>query len=390
MTAVADAAKHAPAAPPAAATSTPRALRAFRAIFLALVYTAVAAYALNAFHLKWGLRDGSDWAGFDRMMDGTAHRPVAFRVLVPQVAKHVAALLPERPIAALVEHNAADAAGPKRASVFVRYGWKPEYFGPALVAYFLQFASLLVTLVASRRLVVEVLGRRGMFADFAPAVGMLFLPLLLHKGGYVYDYPELMFCSVGFLLLWRQRFLAWYVCFALAVLNKEADVLLANFFLATQWRRLPFRAIALHAVAHVLLGGAILVGLRIAFAENGGAPQGWNLPMNVAALVRPSTWAGFVDYWAPFIPFPRPYNLISLFLIGTIVAIGWRAVAWEVRVAFVAMMVCLVPLTLITGFKDEVRNFSLAFVPFCLMACEAVSRAWAPAPAAAPDGAPAR
>jgi hypothetical protein len=350
--------------------------RAYRGALLTLVYAAVAAFVLNSFQLKWGFRDGSDWMGFDKMLEGTAHRPLAYRVLVPRIAGALAPLVPQKALDALEKHNVGTAEDAKRSSVLVRFGWKREYLAAALVAYFIQFGSIVVTLVASRALVRELLGYGRAFQDFGPAVGMLLLPMTFHRGGYVYDFPELAFCAVGVLLLVRGRMLAWYACFALACLNKEADVLLAIQFAAFSWRRMPFRRLVAHAALHVLIGTAILLGLRAAFADNPGAPTFFHLPGNVAALGRPSTWFGFIDVYAPFIPFPRPFNLLTLAILFSTLAIGWREKSWEVRWAFVGTMAVLVPLFMVTGYRDEVRNFSLAFVPFCLLACDTVHRVY--------------
>lgn len=366
---------------PAARAVTPapislRWAKAFRAVLLGLVYVAVAAFALNSFQLKWGFRDGIDAFSLERQMDGTAWRPVVYRVLVPRVAAAVAPHLPQRLVDGLITHNIGSDDDPKRSSVLVRYGWRRHYFVAALVAYFVQFASLIVTLVASRALVRETLGFGRAFYDFAPAVGMTLLPVTYHLGGYVYDFPELAFCAVGLLALVRGRLTTWYACFVLACLNKEADVLLAAWFVIFWWRRVSFARLVAHGAVHVAIGATILLGLRSIYAGNAGASAQFDLYTNLASYVRASTLFGFVDYFAPFIPFPRPFNLLSLFVIGSAVAIGWREKPRELRWAFGVMMVLLLPLVVVTGHRDEVRNFSLAFVPFCLLACHTVHRVY--------------
>jgi hypothetical protein len=364
-----------PDAPPAPVPL--RRARALRIAFLTILYAAVAALVLNSFQLKWGFRDESPTFGLRTMLDGTADRPIAFRVLVPRIASFVAPLLPEKAMRALEEHNLGKEGEAKRSSVVTRYGWKGDYLREAFVAYWIQYASLVVVLLASRALVREVLGYGRVFCDLAPPIGLLFLPLTFHRGGYVYDFPELAFCAVGALLLARRRLVAWYVCFALACLNKEADVLLAIYFAAFGWRRMSLPRLAAHGALHVAIGSAILVGLRVVFADNPGSPTFFHLPGNLAAYVRPSTWFGFIDIYAPFVPFPRPFNLVTLFVHACVLGIAWRDKPWEVRWAFIGSMAALVPLFLVTGYRDEVRNFSIAFVPYCLIACHSVQRAYA-------------
>ncbi len=365
---------------PAPAARPTRGMRWFRGAFLTILYAAVAALVLNSFQLKWGLREDFKEFSFTRMVAGTADKPIAYRVLVPRLASAIAPLLPEKGMRALREHNLGTEGAPKRASVIARYGWNPERVAESFVAYWLQFASLVVVLVVSRKLVREVLGYGPAFCDLAPAVGLLFLPLTFHRGGYVYDFTELAFCAVGMLLLVRRRIVAWYVCFALACLNKESDVLLALQFAAFGWRSMSLRRLVAHGALHVAIGSAILLGLWRAFAGNPGMTGGspfLHLPGNIANFGHASTWLGFIDIYAPFVPFPRPFNLVTLAIHAGALGIAWREKPWELRWAFGATMAALIPLFLVAGYRDEVRNFSLAFVPYCLLVCHTVHRVYA-------------
>jgi predicted alpha/beta-hydrolase family hydrolase len=84
------------------------------------------------------------------------------------------------------------------------------------------------------------------------------------------------------------------------------------------------------------------------------------------------------------LPFPGPLNVVSIVLFGAAVLLFWREKPHRLRVAFVAMMSVLVPLLIVYGTLDEVRNLSLVFPVAYLLACHTAARLYG-IPLARPD-----
>ena len=102
-------------------------VKKFMLIFLVLTVTAA---GFNGFFLKWTLRDGDPYFGLEAYMEGTAQRPFAHRVLVPNVVKTITAAIPdeqrEKISEKLIERNEI---GKKYAQAEVPEKYVIEYLG---------------------------------------------------------------------------------------------------------------------------------------------------------------------------------------------------------------------------------------------------------------------
>ncbi len=344
--------------------------RLFRTTFCALLYVVVASLTVNLFLSRWGFRADTNPFSFQKLLAHTADRPYVFRVLTPAVINAIASQVPARVVDAIrrVDEGREDPNMPTR-SAKVRFHWGAESTAAHYVAYGILFASLLATLYVMRRLTRHVPGASGLFVDVAPAVAVIFLPLSFGRGGYIYDFPELLFCSLCLLALLERRWVLHYVVFALACLNKESDVLLGIYFLAIWARRLPLRGLLAHLGLHAAIGIPILAWQRIAFAANPGHGAEYHLLDNLRFWFSPLPWGAFWDIYSPLLPAPRPFNVLMLFLMAMLVFYRWREKQPELRHSMLLMLVALVPLLVAFGFHDEVRNLSIAFPVFYLLAC---------------------
>jgi hypothetical protein len=359
--------------PSGGARATRVALRLFRPTFCALLYVVVASLNVNLFLSRWGYRADTNPFAFHKLLDHTADRPYVFRVLTPVLINAIAARVPARAVEAIrrADEGREDPGMPTR-SARVRFHWGEESTAAHYVAYGIIFGALLGTLYVMRRLAREVPGASGLFVDVAPAVAVIFLPLSFGRGGYIYDFPELLFCSLCLLALLERRWTLYYATFALACLNKESNLLLGIYFLAIWARRLPRRNLLGHLGLHAAIGFSILAWQRIAFADNPGHGAEFHLQHNLRFWLSPLPWVAFWDIYSPLLPAPRPFNLLVLFLVGMLVFYRWREKPAELRWSFLLMLAALAPLLLAFGFHDEVRNLSIAFPVFFLLACHGI------------------
>lgn len=345
--------------------------RAFRWGMLSLIYVSVSAFALNAFMSTWGFRGEASPFGFERMLDHTAERPYVYRVLSGEVIKRAARLIPkhlseERRRWLLEESPLLQYRRPGE-------GWSLEKSKHWHVAYFYLFLTLLAALFAARVLTHRVCDVTPLFADLAPAVAALFLPLTFHLGGYFYDFPELLLMLLCLLSLVKWRPLWFYPLFVIAILNKESNALLVTFFVALMWERLPRRQLLLHAAAQLGIGAAIVWLLRMAFLGSQGAQGLFFFPLNVLFWLRPASYVQFITPYAPLIPVPRGANLISLFLVAFLVLWEWRRKPAELKRLLLLPAVFVFPLFYVFGMMDEVRALSLLFPGLYLLGCHTVN-----------------
>jgi hypothetical protein len=356
--------------------------QAFRVVLRAAVYVFVSALVLDAFMTLWGFRGEQSPFGFERMLDHTAQRPYVYRVLSPELIGLGAGLVPD----ALVEAHEEWLLEGSPLLQYRRPGerWTLDKSVKWHVAYFYLFACLVAALFTARSLTAEMLGVSRLFADYAPAVALLFLPLTFHWGGYLYDFPELLLLLLCTLALARSRLDWFYPLYLLAILNKESNVLLASFFVAFAWDRMPRRRLLSHLAVQMVVGWSLVLALRLAFLENEGAQALFFFPLNLQFWLSPGSYWKFIDPYAPLVWVPRGANLITLFVVGFIVLWDWRRKPPVLRRLLLLSAAVNLPVFLLFSLADEVRALSLVFPALYLLGCWTVSEVYRDAGAPEP------
>jgi hypothetical protein len=347
-----------------------RLARAFRWSLLVLIYVIVSAVVLNAFMTRWGFRGDAANHGFVQMLEHDAHRPFSYRVLSPAIVNAGAALVPARLRTRwqpwLLEQ-----------SPLLRYrapyeSWNPDKALKWHVAYAYLFACLLAVLFAARALARASIPASKLFSDYAPALALLLLPLTFLRGGYFYDFPELVFLFACTLFAAQGRFTAFAILYPLAILNKESNILLLISLLAFAASRLPRRTLLMLAGSQFAIGVVLVAIVRFAFRDaGGGTTQPW-FPLNVLFFLSPEWYAKFFSPYAPLIPLPRGINLISLALLAFVVLWRWPQKPIELRRLLLLTGAVTLPLYVLFGFLDEIRALSLVFPAIYLLGCHSV------------------
>lgn len=336
-----------------------RVAAAFRVLFVALLYAAVATTVLDVFMTRWGFQGDHEGRGLMALLEHRGEKPFVYRVLAPevvaQVSRRLGPLLSEPTVRWLVDE-----------SPLVRHKWRFETWGAKKaiawhVAYLLLFVSLGVALLAARALVAVLYRAPPVFVDFAPAAALLLLPLSFQRGGYLYDFPELALLFLCALFAVRGRLVAYYVCFVLACLTKESSLLVVSYFVAASIGRMPRARWIAHAGVQLAIGGAIAAALYWVFRDAPGSPAWIGLPGNLLFLISLDTYTSFFDAYGPLIPFPNAFNAIQLFLVGFAVCWRWAEKPREARWMVVLSAAAIGPLYLVFGFLDEIRALGLVF-----------------------------
>ncbi|HHI02241.1 MAG: hypothetical protein DRP51_04285 [Candidatus Zixiibacteriota bacterium] len=338
----------------------------FRYIFLALLYFVVCLVVLNTFMDLNGFRGDSERFGFNKMMTYTAERPFAYRVLTPVLINGIVSLIPESAIAKLEKDLLHD-------SNLLRYvdvteNWDAVLSAKYHLTYFYLFLCLLIAIYALRKLTGIICNPPAAVLDFAPALAFIFLPMTFIHGGYMYDFPELMFYIVTLVLILKSRWPLYYLIFPLAVLNKEVGFFIILFFAVLKFREMPKPVFWRHIAAQLIIGLAILVFIRILFADNPEPLYSSRIITNLLFWINPLSYFKFYETYAPLLGIPRGGNIISLFLLIFAVLYKWKEKPVQIRTLFKYSAIVMLPLFLFLGNRDEIRGLALLFPLIYLLA----------------------
>jgi hypothetical protein len=256
---------------------------------------------------------------------------------------------------------------------------KDFYFSNANISlkYHLTYLYLflcLVLLLFSVRYLTRLIYTLPVFVyDLSPAIALLFLPLTFVGGGFFYDFPELLFMALGLICLIQQRWIFYYVLFFLAILNKEANILLILFFLAFARGKLPKRSVVKHLVAQILLGSIILIFLWYIFAANPGTHMEKHLRPNIRFWSNPKSYFLFFDPYRLGLPiFPRGGNILSLIFVLFLVFYKWKEKPLPIKRLFVYTSVVNLSLLIYACNTDEIRNLSFIFPSIYLLGVHSI------------------
>jgi len=336
-----------------------------------LVYSALCAWCLGTFMQKWSLREGNPRYGFEQMLDHTAHRPFVYRVLFPVLVNQISDSTP-RLAREWCSRKIAEypgllrlyyKAGEPSADVAFKYH----------IAYGLLFLSLLGAAYAVRAATAAVWPGQTAIHDAAPAVFLILLPLSFIQGGYLYDFPELLFLFLLYWLALTRRYL-WLVClFPLAILNKESSMMLPMLLAPIFLRDGRRTALTLFAIM-MCVGGVIFWLVRSHYAGNPGQGVEFHLWLNLRFYTRVGTWLEVMPQYAPLLPFPRGVNIVWVFFVMAMLFFGWSKKPTILKHMFWAACAVNLPLFVLFGRADEMRNLSLLFPAMYLLSTDTVTR----------------
>lgn len=301
------------------------------------------------------------------LVNETAKKPFAYRALVPFAMREIVTALPQKAIDKL-EARKADGSWHKPKSMD-HFQWNGSSI-PLFVLSYLMVWGMTLWILYCWRAVLRLQQFSAVTVDIAPAIGLLLVPILLSKAGWIYDFPELLFFSLGLVFFLKKQWLFYYISFALALLNKETAVLMLVYFvpLITQARMWVLK----HALLHVMMAGGILVAIRLHFADRTGESMQMNLMHNLTFLFSSSPWFKFSDTYAYQLPTPRGFNFLNFFLYVYPIWSARKVVSKAWLTVVLVMLAVLFPLFLVSGFEDEFRVFLPVVPAFLIIYVQAI------------------
>ena len=288
-----------------------------------LLFTSLA-IALSIFIFLAYLRNTSigafQPASLARMLEGSATRPYAYRILVPVLARFLAPVVPSQ-----IPDWFAGSSGAVR-STFEHLS-TGGYAREAVIVMTIMLLCLAGFVFAERRLLFELgFGAREQFA-WPLAILCMVLPITLFTGFY-YDFPQLLLITISLILMYRKSWPSYLLVLAVANLNKETSVFLLVIFSLYYWRRLPhedfFKIMLLQITICTAIRGAILYR----FEGNPGASVLFTLPDQVIlfqdkpmGIVFTGLYFAFaiglaVNRWSQKHEFLRSASVLGIIILG--------------------------------------------------------------------------
>lgn len=181
-----------------------------------------------------------DWheprLSLDDFLSGTAHKPYAYRVLLPMLTKFGLEFLP---------------------------------FRAELIASALMYLSLVGFVIALRHL-LHSFYEPGLVVDLAIVTTLVALVPLMLTNRHIYDFTTLLLFTFALYLLARSKIKMYLLLFPAITLNKETSIILTLFFAVHFWRSMSLRAYVSMLLAQLVIYAAVRSVLINVFMDNPG------------------------------------------------------------------------------------------------------------------------
>lgn len=333
---------------------------------LGVLFWIVAAASFSGFVGKWGLLDGANRNGIEKMLDGTANKPFVYRQLVPWVANAASGIVPDAVKGAVVEKIKPSETFTRAASAN-----SPEIRFRYIVVYYSSFVAIFLSLFVLRAVVLQV-GCGEFEATLAPIAVMLAFPYLQTVGGYFYDSVEILFLSLVFLMALRGNVLALVVLVIPATLNKETFFFFVPALYPILKSYYGARRAAYLVLIFILTSGAVNVLIKQMFSGAAGGAAEFHLFGNLTHYIQPRTYRQLEITYG--IIGPHGMSIVTLVAIAIIAYRGWSYCSNEIKQHILVALAINVPLFMTFAAAGELRNLSLVFVGFTILSAYAIAR----------------
>jgi len=195
-----------------------------------------------------------------------------------------------------------------------------------------------------------------------------------------------MFLTLSLYAVMTDKFILLSIVLPLAILNKESDLIIIVYFLAFHISDSNRRKLLVQTLCLLALGGLALFATHYQARNFGGGIVQYHLVENLQFISSVSSYWLFYQPTAPYVFFPRGYNLVYLTLVVWLALFRWTDRPTSLRRLLVWCSLANIPLVLAFGQRDEIRNFSLVFAPLFATACWAMLDIYGPRIAGKPEG----
>lgn len=336
---------------------------------LTVIYVAVSGAAFIGYYEKWTMSDGIPSQSLVSLLDGNADRPYVYRQLLPAIANVIEDSLQESVRIKLTTRlaNAQGALTPPSGVDANKAGYVLRY----RIVYYLTFLSLFLAMFVLRS-VCRAIGVGEAAAAAAPAIFVLIMPILQTRGGYFYDYSELLAFSLAVRVALAGRIWALLLLAVPATLNKESYFFFVLTLLPLLLNKLTFQKAIIGQAGSAIVSGATYVVIHELYAHNAGSTAIFQLFQHLVFYANPLNL--FLVDRTYGVPLFKGYSIIVFAWFGILAAYGWSRVPTCISRHLQIAAAINVPLFLLFCAEGEMRNLSMLFVGIVAVMAAAIQR----------------
>ena len=329
-------------------------------MLISLVLTVTAA-GFNGFFLKWTLRDGDPSFGLEAYMEGTATRPFAHRVLIPNLAKKIVEVIPtdtkEKLSKRLIERREIEK---KYAQAIVPPKYILEYYLVVIFAWLSLFASVWVL----RSILSEVTGDK-VVGTLTACLFALIVPYFEVLGGYFYDFPEFLsfFLAVRFAL--SGNLTAILILTPIAELNKETFFFFIPALFPFVRRKWDLKKSAAYILGAMFIAGVTYLLVLSRFADNSGNMADWRIIDHAKDIFRIGAYFIMDSIYGISLP-SRTFFLHIIYLVW-ITKISWKCLNDDWKLHIKIATVINGTLYFMFVLPGELRDLGLLFMSLMIL-----------------------
>lgn len=345
-----------------------------------VLFFVAAAASFSGYYQKWHFAEadvpGDDsWASIETMLDGTAHRPSVYRRLLPDTANWIDRVAPQGMHDWLDRADSGDEPFLYAISASATAN-DPRYAFRYRVVYLETFLCALIAVYAMY-MVCSELWPESPGAVFAPVIVILLLPYFMTGGGFFYDYPELAFFALA---AWAALRCRWWWLIPIAALgtwNKETFLLFLITLYPLLRRNTTRRAAALRVGVLCAVSLAVLMPIRLHYAQNaGGGMDALGLRLANFYLDPQSLFFATEETYGQRLPSAN--TLLPTALLAWTAIRGWKELPEAIqRHAKIAAAINL-PLYIFFCNPGELRNLSMLYIVLLLVVAANLNRRFHP------------
>ena len=339
-------------------------------LLLCGIFWIVSSASFCGFYDKHKFLDGDQINGIEQMLNTTAYKPFVYRQLVPILSELAYKLTPHTVREKIVARGASLAPS-----------IDPELLFRYFMVYCISFFSLFLSLFVLRAIALDA-GVGKVAAIFSPMCFALAFPYLQTAGGYFYDFTELLFLSLAFLMALRNKVLFLLALILPATLNKETFI----FFIPSLYPLLrchySTRKVVMLILVAVFAAGIVNIFMKLAFIDAPGAAAEIELLTNLKNYFLPRTYM-LIDVTYKNIG-PCGASIGTLAVIFVIIFRGWSLCPQMIKRHFLTASAINFPLFLMFCNTGELRNLSLLFVGFVILIAFIIEKSASTKPSSPP------
>lgn len=327
-----------------------------------VVLFACTANVCNSFFIKWGFRDDSRYASLVGVIDGSAYQPYVYRSTVPRLAdlaiQHIPAEKQEQLFHRIIS---SDKLKHHFFNDVPLEKWTPRIALDYHLMYGLTLLSFLVTLIYLRKIFLYF-SENYSASILAVVLFSLMYPLTFKRGGYFYDFFELLGITVSTYYFLTNRKLLASILLMLTAFNKETAFVAAFGFFFLHAKDYPMQKRLAYFALQFITCFLIREWIIAPYTGNTDTALHFHLLDNAKLWLNPVNYFKLSDFYTLGLFSPTLQHVLLFPWLAYWIRAGWQRMDDVLKKYTLGIFIPNLLLFLNFTTKDEFRNFSLSMI----------------------------